>query len=321
MKKNDENTKIIENGAHQTNLVIEKNSEENQILNEQNIETNDNVKDENPPLSEKNEKMELINKISNFAQKAEIDKKLIEISTRDKKTKEDPSKIEQKEEKLLITTTGNSELFDKITDFLKNAEIDKKIEEFVTKENKEENESNTVIVIQNENKHQETRKERDLKSVIPQEKPINRRAEFEKRAKENMQNSSELAKLKEKLNLNKKTSLNESNNQKIVQNENNNNEIVKIDEKMYQSEQIHKNATQSQYNNKNVQKVKLREIQSVTLKKPLESINEETEFKGIPHPIFTHYIQTSCGKMIKESLAERVSILEKAFGSQVSIVI
>lgn len=73
--------------------------------------------------------------------------------------------------------------------------------------------------------------------------------------------------------------------------------------------------------NEETQSAKPREIKSESYKKPLEE-TKESEFKqNAHHPLISHYIRTSAGKMIKESIADRVSILEKVLGGSSQVLI
>lgn len=66
---------------------------------------------------------------------------------------------------------------------------------------------------------------------------------------------------------------------------------------------------------------KPREIKSENHKKPLEETKESESMQNAHHPLISHYIRTSAGKMVKESIADRVSILEKVMGPSSQVLI
>lgn len=125
------------------------------------------------------------------------------------------------------------------------------------------------------------RQEKETKS-FSKEKILNRKAEFEKRIKETINSQSNVS--------SQLTQFKQKNNIKNIENE---------------------PKTSSPEKN-----IRPKEIKN--FKTPLESIEEEEgerkKTMEIFHPTISQYVKTSTGKKIKETLAERVRILEKHFG-------
>jgi len=168
------------------------------------------------------------------------------------------------------------------------------------------------IIINLEPEKNERHKENEKKSVINEDykdKLSKRKAELEKKTKIEGTSKDAAVKLAQL-----KQSMLQRNTQNPNCDENKKKDIEKNHENKPNITEI--NSNEDKNNDKNQKKLKYREAKSLNPKKPLESINED-ELDKIPHITpANRYIVTSSGKKIKESLGERIALLEKELGGK-----